>query len=315
MKFIFCTVVLLALASCSSSPRAEGESLANEECASWNKYASDLTTVYNRFISDFSSNDFKTRTNAREDLNTRLGQVEDQLQSRIEDLNNKYSSLLEKYGSDHEKLGMLTQAYNDIIAGYSIDTTNVAGLRAQANNKILTIIPPEPGISKLQDNLVGRKIRALPGGYLSNYWTWTIENGHIKDLSIDSVINVDKNHKEYVITFTLQDDGAAYRTTGKVYYVLDNRDDWEIDMLEPCDIEIVRTGRYDSSITHQFCQHIFGESINFYNNSDAALLVGFRTLDSYGKWEKHSIMIRGGENKSYSSINLKDYTIDFVERP
>lgn len=305
---------MLFLTACTS-PKADGEKQAKAECEVWDTYIQNTITAYTNFINEFGNKNYQSRVQAREELNKRIDEVEGQLASQLDKLNAKYSALLEKYGENNDESAVLSNAYNNSISAYKMDTTQFEGLRSQAYAKILTIIPQSPDKEKLQKDLIGRKIKALPGGYLSSMWSWTIEEGEIKNLQILNVEEVDKNHKEFLVDMTLQSDGAAYKTSGKVYYVLDNRDDWEIDMLEPSEVEVVKTGRYDSSITTDFYDLILGERIDFHNNSDAALLVGFRTLDNHGNYKKHSLMIGGGETVSHTEMGLKDYSVDFVERP
>lgn len=305
---------LIIFTSCSS-PKQDGEKQAEAECEMWDAYVRNTIMAYSNFIKEFGSKNYQSRVQARKELDMRIDEVESQLASQLAELDSKYSALLDKYGEDHDKLEAMSMAYNNSIGAYNMDTTQFAVLRNQACSKILTIIPKTPDVEKLQQDLIGRKIKALPGGYLSSFWSWTIEPGNIKNLQIASVEDVDKNHKEFLVDMTLQADGAAYKTNGKIYYVLDNRDDWEIDMLEPSEVEVVRTGRYDSSITTDFYELILGQRIDFHNNSDAALLVGYRTLDSYGNYKKYSRMVGGGETVSHSGMGLKDFSIDFIERP
>lgn len=305
---------LIIFTSCSS-PKSDGEKQAQEECEMWDTYVQNIITAYNDFVMEFGNKNYQSRVHARAELNTRIDEVESQLASQLAELESKYSALHDKYKKDYDKLQTLSLTYNNSISTYRMDTTQFGGLRSQANSKILSIIPQVPNPDKLENDLIGRKIKALPGGYLSDYWSWTIERGDIKNLQIVSMEEVDKNHKEFVVDMTLQRDGAAYKTNSKIYYVLDNRDDWEIDMLEPSEVEVVKTGRYDSSITVAFYKRLFGECIKIHNNSDAALLVGFRTLDSYGKYEKHSRIVSGGETEQHVDICIEDYSIDFVERP
>lgn len=281
----------------------------------WDNYVQNTIMAYTDFIKEFGNKNYQSRVQARKELDMRIDEVKSRLVTQLAELDTKYSALRDKYANDHDKSEEMYLAYNNAISAYKMDTTQFAELRNQAHSKILTIIPQAPNVEKLQQDLIGRKIKALPGGYLSSSWSWTVEPSEIKNLQIVNVEDVDKNHKEFLVDMTLQADGAGYKTKGKIFYVLDNRDDWEIDMLEPSEVEVVKTGRYDSSITTSFYNMILGERIDFHNNSDAALLIGFRTLDNHGNYEKHSLMVSGGETVSYTALVLKDYIIDFVERP
>lgn len=308
------TSLTLILSACTS-PKADGEKLAQKECEMMNSYVQNTITAYTNFVKEFGSKNYQSRVQAREELNARIDEVENQLASQSEELNAKLDALLCKYDKNKSESDQMYHAYLNSIGAYKMDTTQFAGLRAQANSKILTIIPPSPNSEKLQNDLIGRKIYALQNGYLSDSWSWTIERGDIKNLQIINAEDVDKNQKEFLVEMTLQQDGAAYKSISKIYYVLDNRDDWEIDMLEPSNVEVIKTGRYNSSITTAFYEQIFGDCIEFHNNSDAALLVGFRTLDSHGNYTKHSLIVGGGETARHANITIKDYSIDFIERP
>lgn len=316
MKYYNVAILLLVfiLPSCSS-PKQDGENYAQEECEMWDEYVQNTIMTYTNFVKEFGRMNYQSRTQAREDLNQRIDEVETKLASHKEELQIKYSALLDKYKENREELKTLSNAYYNSINAYEMDTTQFAGLRSQANEMILTIIPHAPNPEKMQKDLMGRTIKALPGGYLNNYWSWIIKHGDIKNLQIVNIEEVDRTHKEYVVEMTLQRDGTSYKTNSKVYYVLDNRDDWEIDMLEPSDVEVIKTGRYNSSITTSFYKMLLGKRIEFNNNSDAALLVGFTILDDYGNYKKQSLIVGGGETASYIDLCLKDYTIDFVERP
>ncbi len=314
-RLIIANLILLAILTSCSSPESDGEKQAQEECELWDNYVQNTITAYTNFVKEFGSKNYQTRKEAREELNNRINEVESHLDSKLDELNAKYNALLEKYGEDRDETEALSRAYNRVIGAYAMDTTGLAGLRSQAYGRILTIIPPEPDKDKLEKDLIGRQVRSLPGGYLNERWRWTIKAGDIKDLQIVEVRNLDAHNKKYSVEMTLQSEGAAYKTSGMVYYVLDDRDDWEIDMLEPYEVEVIRTGRYDSSITVNISAYIMGKYLSIRNNSDAALLVGYQILDSYRGWEKHSEIISGGNTSSRLVPGLEDFKIDFVERP
>lgn len=313
-KYYFGLICILIISSCSS-PESDGERLAKQTCENTDSYIANIVKAYNNFIKDFSDQGYNSRIEAREALNKKLDEIRNDFNKKNNVIDEKFSQLLAKYEDDYKKTTELILARKKVLDTYSADSTMFRTLYTQASNKILTIIPREPDKSKLIEDLIGRKIYALPGGYFSDSWVWIIENGEIKDLLINEVKTIDPNNKEYNISMTLQGSGAAYQTKVKVFYKLEERDDWEIDVLEPSEVNIVKTGRYDNSITVNVSTYIMGKYFNIRNNSDAALLVGYQILDFYGGWKKYSKIVSGGNSSSQLMLGLEDYKIDFVERP
>lgn len=298
-----------------SSPEKLGEEHAMDEISMWDKYIQEQIDSYNEFLESFDRSHYTTRTEAKMSLNERIVQVEANLGKRLEELNVKWSDMSGKYSDDSKKLSAMYDAYHSLIDSYQMDTTMVAELHLQANNKIRTIIPSAPDKVKINTDLIGRTVKSLPGGHLSDYWSWTIERGDVHGFEIYSTKDINSENKEYNVTYTLQKKGGAYKVVGTAYYTLTGRDDWELEAFLPSEIEVVKTGRYDNSISSEIGEYIVGTYIIIRNNSDATLIVGFTTIDSYGKSKRASRVIKGGETISYQELGLKDYTIDFVERP
>lgn len=314
-KFRFCLGLILLIMAACSSPESDGEKLAKESCENTDAYIAKTVQAYNNFIKDFSDKGYQSRVKAREELNRKIDEIRNDFNRKNDEIDNKFSQLLAKYENDYQKSTDMILARKNVIDSYNADSTIFVTLSTQASNKILTIIPPEPNKSKLMEDLIGRQIHALPNGYFSNSWVWNIERGEIKELQIQEIKNIDSNNKEFSIAMTLQGSGAAYQTVGKVFYKLGDKDDWEIDVLEPSEVEIVKTGRYDNSIETNVSTYIMGKYLNIRNNSDAALLVGYQVLDYNGVWRKYSVVVSGGNTNSQLMLALEDYKIDFVERP
>ncbi len=313
-RILFFLLIALYSASCSS-PESDGENAAKDFCENIDSYVRNKIQAYQNFIKEFDNENYQSRVKARDDLNKKIDAIAAEYNSTIRQLEGKYNALLEKYMDDHEKIIELVSAYRSIVDEHSVDTTMFASLSQQANAKILTIIPPQPDKEKLESDLVGRKVYAIPGGYFADNWVWTIAPREIKTLQIREQKDVDAHNKEYLIEMTLQASGAAYKTTGKVFYKLEDGDDWEIDLLEPSEVEIVKTGKYDNCITSRASAYFVGTYLILHNNSDDALLVGYSILGAHGLWEKHSIIVKGGKTAQICHLTLDDYRIDFVERP
>lgn len=313
-RMLSCLWAVLVLASCSS-PESDGRNLAQESCENTDAYIANTIQAYNNFIKEFSNKGYQTRIEAREELNKRIDEIRNDFNAKSAEIDDKFSQLLAKYEDDYRKAAEMINARRDALDAYSADSTMIASLRAQAFNKICSIIPPEPDKSKLMNDLVGRSIHAMPGGYFSSSWVWTIEKGEIKELQILDVKNIDTYNKEFSVDMILQGSGAAYNAKVKLFYELSDGDDWEIGLLEPSEVEIIKTGRYDNSITSRVSRYLIGTYLEIQNLSDGALLVGFQTLDSYGNWKKQSAIIAGGETYSHGILGYKDSRIDFVEKP
>lgn len=312
VKYTF--AVMLLLASCSS-PESDGKNLGEEYNDNIESYVSKTMKAYNNFINEFGDNNFQTRVAAREALNEKLEKISNEYSANCEKIENKYNSLLGKYENDYQKAASLINAYSGSVKSHKVDSTMIAELRTRANKKILTIIPPQPIEEKLRNDLVGRSIHAIPGGYFSDSWVWNIEKDEIKELKILEVSNVDSHNKEYVVDMTLQSEGAPYNVNLKMFYKLADQDDWEIDMIEPAEINIVKSGRYDNSIIASIEKPLIGTYLILKNVSDGALIVGYRILDYHGNWTKYSRVVAGGETEQHGLIGYEDYKIDFIERP
>ena len=188
----------------------------------------------------------------------------------------------------------------------------------QTETYSMRAVSEKPNIEKIKRDLIGRKITEQPNGYHFQGWYWLIEVGEIKDIH---VVSEKKQGNDYLfeVRLILQADGGAHEALINLNYVLRQNGEWTIDFLESKQINIVKTGQYNSCVTFQR-QGWSGEYyLELTNHCDVALVVGGVVLSEFGgEWRKFSTVVNASETSSVGglfTVSVIDYQIHFVERP
>lgn len=297
--------LLLGLGGCSS-PEADGKKAADKALDCLGAYAAEMTRAYERF--DPSS--FETRVEAREKMAAAAQKAESECIRCRADAAAYRDKLNEKYLSSASKAEKFQYAYAAQSQAAAPAAIDAEAFQAKVNARIQTIIPPKPGLEKLKNDLVGRRITEGLDGYRGAHWYWAISSpGELKTVEIK---NAENKGDDYLLDLhlVLQGENTDYEADVQICYVLRQHDDWTIDTIETKNMQIVQTHRYDTFIT--IAQSTF-YGFNVTNSSDVPLLVGGALLESENsKWKKFTTLVRAN---STERLYCQDCKIHFIERP
>lgn len=121
-NLIFLCLTIICMASCSS-PKTDGVKLAQESCDNTESYIAKTIQAYNNFVKDFSDKGYKSRVEARTDLEKRLAEVQFSFKAKNDEIDDEYSQLLAKYEDDYRKVTEMVNAHKMIIDSYATDST------------------------------------------------------------------------------------------------------------------------------------------------------------------------------------------------
>ena len=334
---IIASVGVATLLAACSSPESKGKKLAEKDCDCQKKYAEMQKKNQEEFLAKFSSYGFKTRTEARQKWQSmqdeaagKFEQCRNEVQEQVKKVRSEFptdvSNLLDpkvmqnymknpqkylkEFTKNQEKASKFEDGYRSVINNCS---SNAEIDMLSINEKIQSIIPQKPDLTKIKQDLVRRRIMEQPNGYFGRNWAWQINS--IEELQEIKVLKEEKVDETFVLDLhlVLQRESSKYEANIEVICVLEKSDDdWRIDFLKTKDIYIVKTGRYNDCITTEIKKG-WGTSLQFTNNCDVNLIIGGQILGSDGEWTKFSSRVNANSSGS-SSYNGKEYKIDFIER-
>ncbi len=321
MKQIFFTFMIasLTLVSCSS-PESDGIKAAEAKKECHDQFYQGMVDVTQNFIENFESYKFETRVDARQKSEVIIDKVAEKVSQMELKADKEYRDLRSKYTSNAKELAEFEFAYNSKIQLDEEQMPHGIPNQQQINALILTIIPPLPGNEKIEIDLIGRTLSEQPNGYHSSDWRWIIEPGEVRDLTI---VNKKEYSNEclYELNLIVQDaakKGASYQAKVNVNYVLREKDDWEIEFLESKQMDIVKTGKYDNSITVEKTSGGWLYEGSFYltftNHSDVVLVVGGDALYRYDNQRK-KFYENVRDNSSTRIGRIDEHEIHYIERP
>jgi len=299
--------------ACSESPGDAAEKLAQQHFEEIENYYFKLIQIYDGFNKAFASVEYQTRQEARQDLAAKIVSAESDFEMICNSQKDEFESSMKKYKSDSEDGRIFRTTYNHELFKHPIDTTRLVSLREIARSNIMSIQPSLPNNSQIVSDLSGRTLYGVKDSYLQGMRWYLGAEDKVKSLEIYEVNNIDSNNAEFIVRAVITSENSDYNAKIKILYKLG--EEWEIDMVEPLEIDIVKTGRYDNSISVDFTKYIMSDILYFTNNTDKALIVGFRTFSQYEGWSKHLVTIPANSNQSHTELSISDYEIDFVERP
>ncbi len=309
IMFVIAVILSGILHSCTpSSPNKLGEHIAQMYNDSNEELARNIDDIHNSFIQDFNKDSFTTRVEARNQLNSAIDaaiQKHDIAHTKAEAA---YHEAERSFEENYDKFLSFREAFRHTIKQFDTKRVkNTAYSNTHINKLILTIIPPEPTKSKVEEDLVGRTIREPRTGYNGGDTKWNIEEGEIKSLKI---INKSEDDGDilYQLYIRLQANGGAVDVLCTARYVLSTYDDWTISLVTTEQFDIVKTGKYNDCIEVHPAKYA---GYSFYNKSDSVLMIG-GVYYWNGKWRKFQESIPGNSSCDYL---CEDYEIHFIEKP
>lgn len=314
LTIVFMT--LIAIVSCSS-PDKDGENLAKRYNHNLTEFKSKLQNEINSYKRSFSSQNFTSRKEARENYQLRINDVIKSWEKDNIEIDAQYIELELKYSASPKELFVFEQNFNN-----NLDSDDIEEIKADALNNstiinlIKTIKLEELSEHEIKHDLVDRTIREPQDGYNKGNATWTIAEDDIKEFVIKDIYE-NLGEYEYNVQLILQKEKCgAVKVDLKLIYVAGDIEDWSLKMLVTKSFNVVKTGRYDEYITHSLKKPLIARAhIEFRNTSDINLMVGGTYRSQWDtNWYKFSKIIPpNGVEYFYESIAY--YNIHFVEIP
>ena len=339
--FIFSAVAIgfLWLASCSNSPKSQGEKLGQAYCDCQKEYAKEQEKAYQNFLVSFDSYGFKNRTDARQkwqDLQNEAKRKFEECNGKVEekrkkvesefptDMSNlldpkvlqKYQKNPQKYLKEFSKNQEKANEFRNVLrnAANQCDVPETKIDNSKIEEKILAIMPQKPDVENLKQNLINRRIVEQTDGYFGRGWAWQITSDNdIKSIKIDKEEKVGNDYELDVHLVLQKESQSQYEADLTLICVLGQEDNWKIDFIKTKDIHIVKTGRYDDCVTISTPKSYWGNNLQFTNNCDVNLIIGGQMLENNGEWTKFSTRVNANSTGNSSRYD-KEYKIDFIER-
>lgn len=309
-------IIFGCLVSCST-PESDGRRAADLYFKAEKASVEYRKSKYEKLIKQISANNFDTRTEVRDiidDISNKAYEIKKEKEQKADAF---YLEKSNKYILNLKENAEFQYAYQTLRNTACYNEYELSPLLEQINKLILTIIPKFPDEDKIKKDLVGRKISGVPNSYLGRDWYWITDScEQIKQIKITSE-NKNANTYSCKVNLLLQADGGAYVADVQIFYELGNNDEWTMVLLESISLELLKTGKYNNCITTQRSGWIGEYQVEFFNSSDVPLVVGGLLRYEYGEWEKFCIVVDGYSSKRFGGIfcSIKDYKIEFVERP
>jgi hypothetical protein len=295
------------LAACSN-PESDGKKTAEKFCDCKKEYEQSWLAANKKFVADFDSYHFQTRTEAREKLDAMHAKVRVDYEKCEAKAKQFYADANNKYATKMEQSQQFKFAYSMQLSAY-ITTVDTASLNEVIVQKKMTIIPPNPDAEKIKKDLVGHTIieptREL---YRSKFAIKSL--AEIKEVKI-SEAKKDGDKLFYSLHLELTGEVNQYIADINLTYYLGANDDWMIQHIESKLLDIVPIGKFNDciSVKHE------GYYRYFYNNCDVALLVEGVVYDEWSTkgWVKKDVLVPANGNTNI--YGFKDYKLKRIERP
>lgn len=239
-----------------NDPEKDGKKAAIAYCDCTEKYNGEMIKAGEGFLISFSGDGYKKRQDAR----NKLQELQNPLNSAYNECNNKaqnnYNELRKRHFTNEEQLKKFDFAYSSQQGlCNSSNSSKLASMYSQIENKIKTIKDPEPDIEKIKTDLIGQKIPGWNFAYLNEYQSADIINTtrgsdrieykikfHLRDGATNS------EHDCEVITVYLQGDQGWYFNNVRMLYITYTNavqvGTWRsVTPLQNCNYEIIDNGQ------------------------------------------------------------------------
>ena len=316
----YVTMISLAclLISACSNPEAEGRKAAEQYCDCTRIYEKNSQKEYENLINKFESFKFKSRIEVRKKT-LEIGEKVSAMRTNCEQkalLN--YQKVSQKYISNQKKSSEFQYAYKALVESslQAMEKSDNTLLLSQLENKIRTIIPPDPEAETIKTDLIERTImEPTREKYRTKFDIKSKEQ--IKEV----IINDKKKTGDEIVYFVrlnLSGDVNAYIADINITYMLGNYDDWTIEHIESKLLDIVPTGKFKDCIKTGLVESGWGgiKTIQFTNNCDVALLVEGKAFYREN-WHPFSALVEAHDSREANSgfVDVKDFQITRIERP
>lgn len=320
LSLLLIGAVWIGFASCSS-PSSDGEEAARAFVRCEQKAFEFRKRKYKELLENFSSYDFKRRSEVREYIERIDAEAvvhSEQAQAAAEE---HYLRAARKYASDYREALAFEEAFTSYRAQHGVDESELRAEKEAIEERIKRMSSPLPDRDQLMEDLIGRSITDQRDGYHKQGWSWEFQEGDIKELEI---LKAKKAGNEYVLDVRLvfQRGGGAQEAHVLVTYGLKAGEDWAIEFIESRSLAMVRTGKYDRCVTierrWEGFLNIGGYVLDFTNHCDVALVVAGKLYVEHVGWKRFAVVVPASSKESIGGgfqSYIEDYKVDFIERP
>lgn len=180
-------------------PVKDGKNLAKNYCNCSEELNKNNLVSMQAYYDEFDNKKFKTKIEARNSLNNVMQENQTKYNSCTQAADVKYKERLVDYNSKGgQNIYTFEQTYSSIISACnSNNNSDIVSLQNKIDEKIKTIVDPEPDIEKIKADLIGQEIPGWKFSYLNEY----------KDAQI---LNITRSGDriEYQVKFNLIDNNA-----------------------------------------------------------------------------------------------------------
>lgn len=298
------------------TPASAGEKLAKEYNAKLDAFKSKLKNEINSFKRGFSSQNFSSRREARENYKSRIDNVIKSWEKDNIEIDAKYIELEQSYSASD--LYVFQQNFNTNLNPDDVEEIKTNALSNSAISGLIKTLELENLSNEdIKRHLIGRTIREPSNGYNQGKIIWTIEESHIKDFVIQSVYE-NSGEYEYNVDLILQREAGlgSVKVGVKLIYVQGEIEDWTLKMLVTKSFDVVTTNRYNEYIEHKLITPLMaGNYIEFRNTCDIDLIVGGIHRSQFETdWNKFTVIVPANDVVTYYNY-IDFYKIHFIEIP
>lgn len=310
---IFLTSCICLLTACSS-PEDKGHRLAQKYNQCGVSYQEELKNNETQFVKNFDPSLFDSRTEATEKYFVMRDKCNDKYSVKTDEILQKFYKELKKMKNKKNAAAFYDAFVNEIEDIHIDDSDNIP---PQVMRVIAQIVPPVPNEEQIALDLINKDFKeAIDEGYFHNI-TFHIRNGEVKDLRIENCQKT-QNRVKFNVLFTLVKN-CSFKVKSELVYVLTDADEtWRIESFGNCNVEIIRTGLYDNSISTRIGDDGWGgiNCLHISNLSDVNLVVGGE-IYADEVWRKFAAEVEPLGKKQVGGLfaggNVKNYRIHFVE--
>lgn len=300
MRQLLISVVAICIVGCSfgmlscSSPAEKGKQLAKKENKIIENGQEELNKLIRSFTVDFNSHQYVYRQDARNEW----GAQHTEIAKKVEDDLKNVQFEMSKYESeaDYKECQDFRDAYMHHRDAAKLDKLiqklNDTDIPSEVLHSISKIIPPQPEEKRMKEDMGGRTLIDVEGGYYHEaHRVIKIDDYDISDFKIMAVEA--ENALEYIVRVSMtllgkMNDERRFNTQCKIRYVLPEYDDWRIDFIKMESLSPVSCERYGECVRTFVSSGIAG-GLCVRNRCDKSLEVFIRYY-AYGGWNKEVVL-------------------------
>ncbi len=262
-KFILLSITILLIAFIlvynlfiKADPVKDGKNLAKKYCACSQELNESNLTSMKSFYDEFDNKKFKSRLEAKNSLTNILQENQTKYNSCVQTVDSKYQEQLANYNSKGGKnIYTFQQTYSSLINSCNNNNNgDILSSRNRIDEKIRTIVDPEPNGEKIKTDLIGNTIPGWTFNYLSEFQTFNIDNTIKGNERIEYLISLKllasnelKPHDAQIkIVYSLNDNGWYINELKEVFITYVNvapLNEWlNITPLQNCNYNRIDQG-------------------------------------------------------------------------